>query len=323
MSSILVVRPSSLGDVVWALALARDVAEARPGTSVDWVVEEPFAALTSMCADVRRAVPVALRRWRHRPLAAATWREMRAFREALRREGYDAVLDLQEQVKGGVIAALARGRRHGPDRASIREPVATWFHHVHHAVPPAQHFVARVRALAGAALGYAPSGPPRWRWTVPPPPPCTPDRPYAVLVHVTSREDKRWPDERWRSLVADLDVAGFDVLIPHGSDEEAARSRALAAGFARAVVPPRLPLADVAALLARAHAVVGVDTGLTHLAAALGAPTLALFTTTDTTLAGVAIAGDHARDLGGNGVVPTLDAVRAALGEIARRAPRC
>lgn len=323
MSGVLVVRPSSLGDVVWALAIAGDVARARAGSHVDWVVEEPFAALPAMCADVRRAVPVALRRWRQQPLAPATWREMRSFREDLRRERYDAVLDIQEQVKGGVIAALARGTRHGPDRASIREPIATWFHQVHHAVSPAQHFAARARLLAASALGYEVSGPPRWRWTVPPPPPCTPDRPYVVVVHATSREDKRWPDDRWRALVAEVDGAGLEVLVPHGNDAEEARSRALAAGIAHAAVPPRLSLREMGGLLARAHAVVGVDTGLTHFAAALGVPTLALFTTTDAALAGVAIAGDHARDLGGNGVVPTLDAARAALGELMKRAPRC
>jgi heptosyltransferase-1 len=323
MSGVLVVRPSSLGDVVWALAIAHDVAQARAGTPVDWVVEEPFAALPAMCADVRRAVPVALRRWRQHPLSPPTWREMRAFKDDLRRENYEAVLDIQEQVKGGVIACLARGTRHGPDRASIREPVATWFHQVHHAVSPAQHFAARARGLAGAALGYAVSGAPRWRWTLPPPPSCMPQRPYVVVVHATSRVDKRWPDDRWRALVADADAAGLDVLVPHGSDAEEVRSRTLAAGIARAIVPPRMPLRDLAALLARAHAVVGVDTGLTHLAAALGVPTLALFTTTDAMLAGVAIAGDHARDLGGNGTVPSLDAARAALGELVKRAPRC
>ena len=323
MSGVLVVRPSSLGDVVWALAIACDVAQARPGVRVDWVIEEPFAALPAMCADVRRAVPVALRRWRQHPLAPATWREMRAFREDLRRERYDAVLDIQEQVKGGVIAWLAHGTRHGPDRASIREPVATWFHQAHHAVSPEQHFAARARGLAGAALGYAVAGSPRWRWNVPPPPACTPQRPYVVLAHATSREDKRWPDDRWRALVAGVDAAGLEVVVPHGNDAEEARSRALTAGMAHAIVPPRMPLGDMAALLARAHAVVGVDTGLTHLAAALGVPTLALFTTTDAVLAGVAIAGDHARDLGGNGIVPSLDAARAALGELMKRAPRC
>ncbi|MEO8485988.1 MAG: lipopolysaccharide heptosyltransferase I [Betaproteobacteria bacterium] len=323
MTGVLAVRPSSLGDVVWALAIARDVAEARPATPIDWVVEEAFAALPAMCADVRRAVPVALRRWRHAPLARATWREMARFRASLRSESYDAILDLQEQLKGALIARLARGTRHGFDRASVREPVAAWLDDVHHAVPRDLHFARRCRSLAAEALGYAFHGPPRWRWNVPPPPACTPARPYLVAVHATSRDDKRWPAERWRALLADVDASGFDLVLPHGSDAEERESRALAAGLERAIVPPRLPLDGMAALLARAHAVVGVDTGLTHLAAALGAETIALFTTTDAALAGVAIAGPHARDLGGRGTIPSVDEARVALGERLKRAPRC
>jgi len=323
MSGVLVVRPSSLGDVVWALAIAHDVARARPGLAVDWLAEEAFTALPAMCGEVRRTVPVALRRWRRSPLAGATWREVRAFRAALRAERYDAILDLQEQVKGGVIARTAIGTRHGFDRASIREPVATLFDDVHHAVPRDLHFATRCRRLAGAALGYTADGPPRWRWNLPAAPSCTPSRPYVVAVHASSRADKRWPADRWRALLSDAGASGFDVVLPHGTHEEEAESRALASGLERATVPPRLALADMAAFLARAHAVVGVDTGLTHLAAALGTPTLALFTTTDAALAGAAIAGPHARDLGGRGVPPAIDEVRAALGGILRTAPRC
>ena len=323
MSGVLVVRPSSLGDVVWALAIAHDVARARPGLAVDWLAEEAFAALPAMCAEVRRTVPVALRRWRRSPLAGATWREVRAFRAALRAERYDAILDLQEQVKGGVIARTAIGTRHGFDRASIREPVATLFDDVHHAVPRDLHFATRCRRLAGAALGYAVDGLPRWRWNLPAAPSCTPSRPYVVAVHATSRADKRWPADRWRALLSDAGASGFDVVLPHGTPAEEAESRALSSGLERATVPPRLPLADMAAFLARAHAVVGVDTGLTHLAAALGTPTLALFTTTDPALAGAGIAGPHARDLGGRGVMPAIDEARAGLGGILRMAPRC
>jgi len=323
MSAILVVRPSSLGDVVWALSVAHDVAAARPSLAIDWVAEEAFVALPAMCGGVRRVIPVALRRWRREPFARRTWREMRALRSAMRAERYDAVVDMQEQVKGAVIARLARGPRHGLDRTSIREPAATWLHDAHHAVARDIHFATKCRRLAAAALGYAVDGPPRWRWRLPAPPACTPDRPYVVAVHATSRADKRWPDERWRELLADVDASGFAIVLPHGSDDEEAASRSLAARLENALVPPRLALDAMAALLARAHAVVGVDTGLTHLAAALGASTLALFTVTDADLAGVAIAGAHARDLGGRGAIPSVDDARAALGDLVRAAPRC
>lgn len=271
---------------------------------------------------MRRVVPLALRRWKRAPFAAGSWRELAAFRAALRESHYDAVLDLQEQVKGGVVARMAQGTRHGFDRASIREPVATLFDDVHHAVPRGLHFATRCRRLAAQALGYALDGPPRWR-LVAPPPAALPRGPFVVAVHATSRASKLWPEDRWRALLQGLAGAGLAILLPWGSDDERARSERLAAGIDGASVPPRQSLRAWAGMLARAELVVGVDTGLVHLAAALQVPTIALFTATDPAGAGVAIAGPHARDLGGNGTLPSLDDVRAAAAALMRAAPRC
>ncbi len=320
----LVIRPSSLGDIVHALALVADVRRHRPDLAIDWVAEEPFVPLVALDPGVRRVVPVALRRWRHQLLAAATWREAAAFRRDLRATRYAAIVDLQEQVKGALIARLARGRRHGPDRASIREPVATLLHDVHHPIERKQHLIDRCRQLAGAALGYAPEGPPRFGLT---PPRATGEvvalgRRYVVAVHATSRADKLWPEADWRSLVAAFGESGRAVLLPWGSAEERARSERLADGAACALVPPRQGLAAMAGLLAGADLVVGVDTGLVHLAAALATPTLAIFTVTDPALAGVERASATARDLGGSGRVPALAEVRAAADALALRAPR-
>ncbi len=308
--AILVVRPSSLGDVVHALALVADAKRARPELAIDWVAEEAFVDLPRMCPDVRRVIPLALRRWRHAALERATWREAAAFRAALRNERYDAILDLQEQVKGGVVARMARGVRHGFDRASIREPLAALFDDVHHAVGRGLHFATRCRRLAARALGYEAEGPPRWRFAPPPAGAGAPAAPYVVAVHATSRAGKLWPEERWRTLLHGFAGDGLAVVLPWGADDERLRSERLAQAAGSAVVPPRMALAPLAALLAGARLCVGVDTGLVHLAAALGTPTIALFTSTDPAGAGVAIAGPHARDLGGNGLVPLLDDVR-------------
>jgi heptosyltransferase-1 len=323
LSAILVVRPSSLGDIVYALSLVADVRAARPELAIDWVAEEAFFDLPAMCSDVRRVVPLALRRWKRAPLRPAHWRELSGLRTLLREERYEAILDLQEQVKGGFVASLAQGTRHGFDRASIREPVATLFDDVHHAVPRGLHFAARCRMLAGRALGYEPEGAPRWRFAPPPPDAALSARPYVVAVHATSRATKLWPEERWRALLKGFAQAGLAVLVPWGSDAERERSGRLASDVDGASVPPRQPLAAMAGLLARAELAVGVDTGLTHLAAALGTPTIALFTVTDPAGAGVAVAGGHARDLGGNGEVPSLDDARQAAGALLRAAPRC
>jgi heptosyltransferase-1 len=324
VSAVLVVRPSSLGDIVHALALVADVRRHRPDLAIDWVAEEPFVPLVALDPGVRRVIPIAFRRWRHRLFAAATWPEVAALRRELRSTRYAAILDLQEQVKGALIARLARGVRHGPDRASIREPVATLLHDAHHPVDPAQHLIDRCRALAAAALGYAVDGPPRFGIV---PPPAAGDtaagRRYVVFVHATSRADKLWPEADWRGLIDTFGQAGYAVLLPWGGADERGRSERLAAQAPAAVVPPHQGLPAMAGLLARAELVVGVDTGLVHLAAALGTPTLALFTATDPALAGVERASAAARDLGGAGRVPSLADARAAAGALVRRAPRC
>jgi heptosyltransferase-1 len=321
--AVLVVRPSSLGDVVHALALVADVRRERPGLAIDWVAEEAFAPLVALDPGIRRVIPVAVRRWRRHPLAPATWREAAAFRRAMRNERYAAILDLQEQVKGALIARLAQGTRHGPDRASIREPIATLLHDAHHRIDPNQHLIDRCRQLAAAALGYTMADPPRFGIVAPPPGAAAPPCRYVVLVHATSRADKLWPEVNWRGLVAAFVEAGYAVLLPWGRPDERARSERLAAGVPAASVPPHQDLPALAGLLARAELVVGVDTGLVHLAAALGTPTLAVFTVTDPALAGVERASAVARDLGGGGRVPSLADVRTAAGVLLRAAPRC
>jgi len=320
MPCVLIIRPSSLGDIVHALPIVHDIARHRPGFAIDWVAEEPFAGLIALNHGVRRVIPVALRRWRHHLLRQSTWREFGVFRRQLVSERYDAVLDLQEQVKGALLAMLARGPVHGPDRASIREPAATLAYRHTHAIDPRWHLIDRCRALAGLALGYEPEGPPRFDLS-PPPRRDAPTSRYAVLLHATSRADKLWPMTHWRALIEHLLRTGIVVVLPWGSPAEAARSTQLAKGLVGVVVPPHRSLPRLAALLARAEIVCGVDTGLVHLAAALGVPTIALFIATDPRLAGVERASSLARDLGGIGVVPTPEEVIAASAVLLRGAP--
>jgi heptosyltransferase-1 len=320
---VLIVRPSSLGDIVYALAIATDIRRERPELGIDWVADRGFVPLVTLCPDVRRVIPFGLRGWRRAPLAAATWRDMLAFRRALRDTRYSAILDLQEQVKGAVVARMARGRSHGFDRASIREPLATLGDDVHHRVPRELHFLARCRRLAGAALGYAIDTSPRWNLRVPPAATVMPTGPYVIVLHGTSRDDKLWAEANWRAVLEAFDRAGFATVLPWGNATEEARSARLAANIDGAVVPPWLSLAGVTALLARATLAVGVDTGFTHLAAALGTPTIAIFNVTDPLRHGVGCTGPHARDLGDVGAPPMVDVVLAAAREHLRRMPSC
>src|SRR5215813_4803590 len=229
MSRVLIIRPSSLGDIVHALPIVHDLHRHRANVEIDWVVEEPFIGLVGMNRGVRRVITIALRRWRRGVLARSTWREMRTFRRELAHERYDAVIDLQEQVKGALIAWFARGPVHGPDRVSVREPAATLFYRHSYRINPEQHLIDRCRQLAGKALGYAPSGPPRFELRVPELADAPP-APYAVFVHATSRFDKLWPDSHWTVLLEHFARDGLSIVLPWGSAEEAARSERLAGG---------------------------------------------------------------------------------------------
>lgn len=314
---VLVIRPSSLGDIVHALPIVHDLKRHRPGVQIDWVAEEQFTSLVALNRGVRRVIPLALRRWRRSALVRTTWRELSAFRRDLKLERYDVVIDLQEQLKGALIAWLARGPAHGPDMASIREPIASVMYRHTHRIDPRQHLIDRCRQLAGKALGYEPSGEPRFD-LAPPAQTVPQESPFAVCLHATSRTDKLWPEPHWRALIGDLAQAGMRVLLVSGNDEEARRSVRLAEASLAATVLPRCELPALAALLARADLVCGVDTGLTHLAAALGTPTIAVFIATDPRLAGVERASKRARDVGGIGIVPAPDQIFTIANELSR-----
>ena len=305
MTTILFVKTSSLGDVVHNCPAVSDAARAFPGAAIDWVVEEPFAGIAAMHPAVRRVIPVAVRRWRSALWKPATWSEIGAWRRGLQRERYDAVVDTQSLLKSALITSLALGKRHGLDRASARELLAPLFYDVRHAVPRGQHAVERNRQLAALALGYSLSGPPDYGLRAP----ASAKSAYAVLLTMTSREDKLWPDERWIALAHELRMP---TMLPWGSDAERERAQRVAAAVGDTTMPRRLGVDELASLFVGAAAVVGLDTGLTHFAAALGAPTVGIYCGSDPALTGI-YGAPRATNVGARGLVPQVDEVLRAL----------
>jgi heptosyltransferase-1 len=283
---LLLIKTSSMGDLVHTLSALEEARQHRPSLAVDWVAEEAFADLPVLSAAVARVIPVAMRRWRHALFASATRREIKAFVHDLRRTSYDAVIDAQGLVKSAWITGLSRcpAGKWGWDRASIREPLAGMVlqHRVH--APDHLHAIKRLRILFSASLGYAPaSGPPALL-----PSASARHRPqllqqaigdqgFVIFLHGTSRQAKAWPIAQWVSLARAVTAAGLRVVLPWGSgrEQEAAQAIAHAAGEL-AWVPPRMTIAEIAACIMTADAAVGVDSGLMHLAAALGVPTVAV-----------------------------------------------
>ncbi len=312
MPRILFVKTSSLGDVVHNCPAVSDAARGVPGAEIDWIVEEAFAGIAALHASVGRVLPVAIRRWRGALWSPAVWSEIRAFRRLLASGVYDAVIDTQGLLKSAMLCSLASGRKHGMDRASLREPLAALFYDVRHVVPRDRHAVARNRQLAAAALGYTPDAGCDYGLRPPRAPLPSPGAAYVVLLTMTSRADKLWPEERWVALGRTLAGRGIRSVLPWGTHAERMRCERIAQSIPDARVPPRLSLAQIATLMHEARAGAGVDTGLTHLCAALDVATVGIYSATEPALTGL-YGTSRVRNLGGKGAAPSAGAVSTAL----------
>lgn len=285
---VLIVKTSSMGDVLHTLPALTDAMRAIAGIRFDWVVEEGFAQIPTWHEAVDRVIPVALRRWRKAWFSDPVKAERRAFRETLRAVHYDAVIDAQGLVKSAaLVTRLAHGLKHGMDWKTAREPLASLFYSRRHHIAKQQHAVERTRELFAKSLGYSkPQTQGEYAIAQHFIGESAAGEPYAVFLHATTRDDKHWPEARWRDLLALMATSGLRIKLPWGAPHEEARARRLAEGFDYVEVLPRLSLEKVARVLAGAKMVVSVDTGLSHMAAALDRPNFTLYGPTDPGLIG-------------------------------------
>lgn len=284
---ILIVKTSSLGDVIHTLPALTDAARARPGIRFDWVVEEGFAEIPGWHPAVGRVIPVAIRRWRKQLWQTVRGGEWARFKAAVQAQHYDLVIDAQGLLKSALLARLVAAPRAGYDRHSIREPLAALVYDRRYAVSRELHAVERIRRLFALALGYEPPaatgayGLARAQFASGAAP-----RRQVMFLHGTTWPTKLWPEPYWRTLCEQVTAAGFDVALPWGNDVERARAERIAQVSPLARVLPRQNLRGLAGELADSAAVVAVDTGLGHLAAALDIPTLSLYGPTRPALVG-------------------------------------
>lgn len=287
---VLIVKMSSLGDVIHALAAVTDARRALPDVQFDWVVEEAYKDMPAWHPAVDRVIPIALRRWRKAPLKALRSGEWRRFRQQLREREYDLVLDAQGLIKSAWVARKARGPRYGFDRDSIREPIAARAYQHRIAVAKGrhtgQHAVERLRKLFALTLNYPlPQGPAEFGV----------DRRQflaegqlpqgLIFFHGTVRDTKCWPEPYWRELAERFSAQGYAISLPWGNEVERARAERIADELKHVSVMPRMGIDALVLKIAAAKGVVGVDTGLTYLALALGVPTVAIYGSTDPVIA--------------------------------------
>lgn len=301
-----------MGDIVHALPAVSDIALHVPDAKIDWVAEESFAAIPALHPQLRRVIPVALRRWRKAWFSAQVKAERAVFKQALQAHHYDAVIDMQGLLKSALVARLARGPLHGCNLRSARDPFASFFYPKRHRVVFEQSAVVRMRELAALSLGYVFEGAPDFGIQAARPP-GLPES-YVAIMPSASRVTKLWDEAKWMKVLDRLAVAGYASLVFAGNDDEAARAQRLVAGVPGAQALPRMNLNEAAGVLAGASMVVGLDSGLTHLAGALGRPTIGIYADYDPALAPVTGSGFIAC-LGGPGTPPSCEQVLAAIGQ--------
>ena len=293
MQRILIVKTSSLGDVIHCLPVVNDILQHVQQAHIDWVVEESFADIPRLHTGVNQVFTVAMRRWKNQLFKKNTWSEINEFKKLIHKNQYDAIIDCQGLLKSALITKQAHGLKHGYDKDSIREPIASWFYNKTYNISYQQHAVTRNRALAAMSLGYEiPANAPDYGIAAR----TNADKirediglagDYIIALHGTSRYSKLWPVENWIDLGSKLDKQNLQLALPWASEAELTRANAVANQLQNATVLPKLSIAQIAIVISHAQAAIGVDTGLSHLAAARNIPTIAIYTDTNPALTGV------------------------------------
>jgi heptosyltransferase I len=295
----LLVKLSSLGDVIHALPIVADVARHRPEIALDWACEAPYVDLLKAHSGVHNIFGVSLRQLKAKPYSPAAWRTLMQQRKAIMQNDYAGVLDCQGLLKSAWVASWNAAPCAGLGPTTVREPMAARFYNQRFEVPRNLHAVTRNRQLAAAAFGYvlAADDAPNYGLTVAAATHYA--APYVVFLHATSRDDKCWPIASWVALGTALNAKGYTIVLPWGNNAEQTNSKSIAAALSKAVVPDKMPLRAAASTLQGAAVVVGVDTGLAHLAVALGRPTVGLYLSTQPALTGLFPESPKVVNLGG------------------------
>lgn len=323
MLRILLVKTSSMGDVIHNLPVVNDILAHYPDAQIDWLAEDSFIEIPRLHPKVGEVIPVAVRRWRKHLFSQATWHEISVLKQRLRETGYDAVIDTQGLIKSAVLAKFAGSNLHGMDRNSAREPLSSLFYDNQYRIPRNQHAVARNRMLAALALNYPiPAGSPDYGLDKPftSALPFELPKPYAVFLHGTSRDSKLWPISHWVELAGKLKALNLQILLPWSNASEEQRAKEISMQSDNVTVLPKLSLTLIAEILSGSTINVGVDTGLMHLSTALNRPSIAIYTDTDPALTGVVPGiANLAVNIGGKAQIPDAeDVFKLALTYISR-----
>ncbi len=310
----LLVRLSSMGDLIHTLPAVEDLSCMRPEVELHWLCEAGFADIARLHPFVKQVHVMKWRQWRKQLTQAATWREIGSLRQSLLRSRFDNVLDSQGLLKSALFAKAANAPIHGLDFYSARERWAALLYNKTYPVAKGKNAVWRNRALFAQAFGYRIPSEQHFGLVVPEAGRLNdlPEK-YYVALHATSRDSKLWPQQHWLDLLCRLNAhSGATVYLPWGSEAEKKRADSMAAELPFARVCEKMNLLQAAYLLKHAEGVAGVDTGLLHLANALDTPVVGIYTDTDPAKTGVQIS-PWSQNLGNAGKIPAAETVYRVL----------
>ena len=295
---ILLVKLSSLGDVLHNLPIVWDLRARLPNAQIDWVVEEGYVHLLEPLLSrdgfrgIDRIIHFSLRRWKRNLFSLATWKEFFAFKETLQSTTYDILIETQGLLKSAIVCSLANqssacvvaGLANATEFSGY-EPLARSFYNQSVQVPIQCHAVDRSRWVMSSALDWPllersnlpQFYPQEFLASIPKTSVEGLKSPYVLCFHSTAREAKRWANELWIVLGKEFAARGYQVVFPWGSPAEKAISISLAENITGALVPSAFSIQEAFSVIIESALTVGVDTGLTHLAAVLNKPTVEIY----------------------------------------------
>ena len=282
MTRVLIVKTSSLGDVIHTLPAINDAVYAIPDIKFDWIVEENFSEIPNWNSDVDQIIPVVLRKWRKNIFRFWFSKEWSEFKKRIGFHRYDVIIDAQGLLKSAWLGSFADGPRYGFDKFSAREPLASNFYDHQISVSKKLHAVERTRILFSKSLGYS-LQPSNGKYNLSFGSTSTG---AVVLIHGTTWASKHWPEESWIKLSGLLTKANYKVFLPWANEYDRARALRISKSSGAKVLP-KMTLTEIASFLAESQGCVSVDTGLGHLSSALNTPTLGIFGPTDPSFTGL------------------------------------
>ncbi len=309
MVRILIIKTSSLGDIIHCLPVVNDIKYFVPESSIDWLVEESFADIPRLHPEIHSVITISLRTWKKNLGKKTTWTGLYKAIKAIRQEHYDIVIDFQGLLKSAFFTLFTHGDIHGFDKDSVREAAASYFYKHTHTISKQIHAVVRNRELAAKCFQYdLMDHPAHFGLEIHNITNFNLSERYVVLIHGSSKKTKLWPIGHWQKIVQFFNVLGLRVLLPWGNLEEYEVSKILRKTSTNCLVLPKMKISDLANIISSAKCVVGVDSGLTHLANALGIPTIGLYMDSNPYLTGVyPNIKVPSVNLGEIGVIPTVE----------------